>query len=271
MHWMRLDRYYKLPDNEETREMRKRVVDDPMYEAEPYVAMSEHIENPRVLMQPMLCQHCENAPCETVCPVLATTHSDDGINQMTYNRCVGTRYCSNNCPYKVRRFNWYNYSQDRSDSFLTNFYPEIEEHSRLNVAEPLPMGMNPEVTVRSRGVMEKCTFCVQRIRRAKWQMRKAGRKRLRDGDVVTACQQTCPVGAIEFGDLLDDDHQVHDAHASPRALSVLGSIGTESSIAYLTSVWHTDKLAAGETFGPGHGHGHGGGGGDEDKKSDGAH
>jgi molybdopterin-containing oxidoreductase family iron-sulfur binding subunit len=236
MHWMRIDRYYKLPGHLEER---KSLVNDPMYDEHPYVAFSEHMENPRVLMQPMMCQHCENAPCETVCPVLATTHSSDGLNQMTYNRCVGTRYCANNCPFKVRRFNWYNYAEDRSDDFMSRIFPELDRHAELNVEEPLPLGMNPEVTVRSRGVMEKCTFCVQRIRRAKWQMREEGRSQFRDGDVVTACQQTCPADAIKFGNLLDERAEVAKEHRSKRALSPLSGLNVESSVGYLTSVWNT--------------------------------
>jgi molybdopterin-containing oxidoreductase family iron-sulfur binding subunit len=245
MHWIRIDRYYQLPDdNEEYAEKRHSAFTDPMFQEHPYVALSEYMDNPRVLMQPMLCQHCENAPCETVCPVAATMHSSDGLNQMAYNRCVGTRYCANNCPYKVRRFNWYNYSEDRSDSFLARIFPEMEEHARLNIEEPLPLGMNPDVLVRSRGVMEKCTFCVQRIRRAQWQVKKEGRSELRDGDVVTACQQVCPADAIKFGNLVDENAVVAKDHASPRAVSPLKEVGTESSIAYLSSVWNVDAEEA---------------------------
>src|SRR6185369_9002054 len=129
---------------------------------------------PEVLHQPMMCQHCENAPCETVCPVLATVHSSEGLNQQVYNRCVGTRYCANNCPTKVRRFNWFDYPHD----------------------DPVArMVLNPDVVVRSRGVMEKCSFCVQRIQEGKATAAKEGRK-VRDGDVLTACQESCPAQAI---------------------------------------------------------------------------
>lgn len=240
MQWMRIDRYYLLPES--AAHAQESPIHDPMLDAEPVVAFSEHMSNPRVVMQPMMCQHCENAPCETVCPVSATMHSHDGLNQMVYNRCVGTRYCSNNCPFKVRRYNWFNYSVDRSDSLLTRLYPELKDHARYNVAQPLPMGFNPEVTVRSRGVMEKCTFCVQRIRRATWQLREERRTAFRDGDVIPACQQSCPADAIEFGNLADENSKVARLHAKARALTPLSDINVKSSVAYLTNVWNTDEV-----------------------------
>ncbi len=239
MHWLRIDRYFELPY--EAAKLQKSSTSDPMFHRDPVVAFADYLEEPRVVWQPMMCQHCENAPCETVCPVSATMHSSDGLNQMVYNRCVGTRYCANNCPFKVRRFNWYNYSQDRSDSFFARLYPELKEHARLNIAEPLGKGMNPEVTVRSRGVMEKCTFCVQRIRRAKWQLRKENRTEYRDGDVVTACQEACPAGAIAFGNLADENSAVSKLHVSKRAHTPLKDIGVGSSVAYLTRVLNSDR------------------------------
>ena len=242
MHWMRIDRYYRLPDNKTLNETRHHVFGDPMYAEEPYLAMSEYIESPRVVFQPMMCQHCESAPCETVCPVLATVHSSDGINQMAYNRCVGTRYCANNCPFKVRRFNWYNYSEGRGDSILAKLYPHLQDLDTYNNREPLQAAYNPEVTVRSRGVMEKCMFCVHRIRRAKWQAKREGRSKMRDGDVVVACQQSCPTQAIVFGNLLDKDSQVAKMHAKQRALSPLNELGIESSVAYMTRVVNNDVL-----------------------------
>jgi len=265
MHWIRIDRYYRLPKNEEVEEARSSIMDDPMYDQEPYISFGDQMTNPQVLMHPMLCQHCENAPCETVCPVLATTHSDDGLNQMTYNRCVGTRYCSNNCPFKVRRFNWYNYSRDRSDSIFASIEPELEEHGRLNAEEPQSLALNPEVTVRSRGVMEKCTFCVQRIRRAKWENIEAGRERFREDDVVTACEQACPADAIDFGNLLDPEHTVSEQHDSPRAVSPLSHLNVKSSVASLSDVRDTtqhDRYPKHEAHGGGHGDGHGDGDGD---------
>jgi molybdopterin-containing oxidoreductase family iron-sulfur binding subunit len=194
MHWMRIDRYY-----------------------------SGAPENPRVAHQPMFCQQCDHAPCETVCPVLATSHSDEGLNQQTYNRCVGTRYCANNCPYKVRRFNWFQYSR---------------EDRVANLA------LNPDVTVRSRGVMEKCTFCVQRIQEAKIESKRTGRP-LRDGDIQTACQQTCPAKAIVFGDLDDPQSEASRLMASGRRYRVLEEINVRPAVGYLKIV-RPDEPAGGE-------------------------
>src|SRR5262249_36714095 len=161
-----------------------------------------------VAHQPMLCQHCAHAPCETVCPVLATVHSEEGLNEQVYNRCVGTRYCANNCPYKVRRFNWFDYPHE----------------DRL-----LNLGLNPSVTVRSRGVMEKCTFCVQRIEEAKIEARRTGQP-IADGNLQTACQQVCPANAIVFGDLNDRGSRVAKLTADRRAYSVLEELNTQPSI-----------------------------------------
>ncbi|HET9275147.1 MAG TPA: 4Fe-4S dicluster domain-containing protein, partial [Gemmatimonadales bacterium] len=170
---------------------------------------------------PMLCQHCDNAPCEPVCPVYASYHTADGLNGQVYNRCVGTRYCGNNCPYKVRYFNWYAYN---------------------NRAWPAPMDLqlNPEVTVRSRGVMEKCTFCVQRIRGAQNQARLEDRP-LRDGDVVTACQQACPSGAIVFGNARDPESRVAKAMQDARGYHVIEEINTRPNVTYLAKVVHSTE------------------------------
>jgi molybdopterin-containing oxidoreductase family iron-sulfur binding subunit len=171
--------------------------------------------------QPMLCQQCGNAPCEPVCPVFAAYHTPDGLNGQVYNRCVGTRYCSNNCPYKVRMFNWFNYAE-RDGQFEA--FPE-----------PLSMLLNPDVTVREKGVMEKCTFCVQRIRGAQNQARLADRN-VQDGDIVTACQQTCPSDAIVFGDLNDKNSRVSQLAGNPRGYHVLAGLNTKPAVTYLARV-----------------------------------
>src|SRR5690606_27130167 len=152
--------------------------------------------------EPVACMHCETAPCEQVCPVAATVHTDEGLNAMAYNRCIGTRYCANNCPFKVRRFNFFNYNEAVGVGYGIDAYPgNIERASRKLQA----MVLNPEVTVRGRGVMEKCTYCVQRIEGAKINARKEGRTSVADGEIVTACQAACPTGAIEFGNVADPE------------------------------------------------------------------
>ena len=172
-------------------------------------------KTPAALLQPMLCQHCEKAPCEYVCPVNATVHSPDGLNEMIYNRCVGTRFCSNNCPYKVRRFNFFNYNAGKD--------------------ETRKLAMNPDVTVRARGVMEKCTYCVQRIRETEIRARREERP-IRDMEVVTACQATCPTGAIAFGDIADENTRVARTRRDPRLYEVLGELGTLPRTRYLTRI-----------------------------------
>ncbi|MBI5209875.1 MAG: 4Fe-4S dicluster domain-containing protein [Elusimicrobia bacterium] len=186
MHWIRVDRYYEGAPS-----------------------------SPAVLFEPMFCQHCDDAPCETVCPVAATNHSPEGLNQMAYNRCVGTRYCSNNCPFKVRRFNFFEYAAD--------------------VPEPMSLAFNPEVTVRPRGVMEKCTFCVQRIDEGKAQAKAAGRK-LQDGDIEPACAAACPAGAIVFGDLNEPSSRVAAASRDQRGFKVLEELEINPSVTYLAGL-----------------------------------
>jgi Fe-S-cluster-containing dehydrogenase component/anaerobic selenocysteine-containing dehydrogenase len=203
MHWMRIDRYY-----------------------------SGSPENPDVVFQPMLCQHCENAPCETVCPVLATVHDNEGLNSQIYNRCVGTRYCQNNCPYKVRRFNFFDHWKSYEGS--------------MNLA------WNPDVTVRTRGIMEKCTFCVQRIRDVKDKAKDEGRK-VRDLELKTACQQTCPTDAIAFGDINDKKTEVSLLRNDNRAFRVLEILNTVPSISYLSKV--RNKVGEAHEKGAGEHHG----------------
>lgn len=186
MHWLRIDRYY---------------VGTP--------------ENAEIVFQPVMCQHCDNAPCETVCPVVATSHTDDGLNSMTYNRCVGTRYCANNCPYKVRRFNWFNW--------------------RKEIEKPTNMALNPDVTVRIRGVMEKCTFCVQRIHAGK-NAAKAENRELKDGEIKTACQTACPSGGIIFGDMNDPNSQVSKHFKEQRAYALLEEWHAAPAVRYMTKI-----------------------------------
>ncbi len=198
MHWIRIDRYHLDGERGETR----------------------------VRFQPLTCQHCEKAPCEQVCPVAATVHSAEGLNDMVYNRCVGTRYCANNCPIKVRRFNFFNYHKD------------VEKEG----SEVRRLLHNPEVTLRSRGVMEKCTFCVQRIQAAKIQAKNAGRAP-RDGEVVTACAQTCPTQAIVFGDLADPKSRVARAAGDERAYTMLDELAIRPRTSYLTRITNPNPAA----------------------------
>ena len=218
MHWMRIDRYYS-----ERAEATPKNGDydwDPV--EDDWLGLAE---NPQVIFQPVMCQHCENAGCETVCPVLATVHTSEGLNAMSYNRCIGTRYCANNCPYKVRRFNWFQYPQG-----------EMAENRDYNLAS---LALNPDVNVRSRGVMEKCSMCVQRIQLAKSDVIRAGRDTVSDGDVQTACQQTCPTSAITFGNLNDPKSDVNLARHNPRSYRMLEEVNTRPSVWYQTKVRNT--------------------------------
>ena len=195
MHWLRIDRYY-----------------------------SGSIDDPKVSAQPMLCQHCDHAPCENVCPVVATTHSPDGLNQMVYNRCVGTRYCSNNCPYKVRRFNFFNFRDHFRDSY--------QESNLFNLI------YNPEVTVRSRGVMEKCTFCIQRIMEARADAIHSNRE-LKGSDVKTACQEACSTSAIKFGDINDKESEFHKYRNHELGYYVLDFVNTRPNVTYIAKLRNT--------------------------------
>jgi molybdopterin-containing oxidoreductase family iron-sulfur binding subunit len=199
MHWIKIDRYY-----------------------------SDTPDNPRVYFQPLMCQHCDNAPCENVCPVSATNHSTEGLNQMTYNRCIGTKYCINNCPYKVRRFNWLRYTDTKAFDFNTS--------SDLG-----KMVLNPDVTVRERGVVEKCSFCVQRIQEKKLQAKLENRS-LNDNEIKPACMQACPAGAIVFGNLNDRKSKVSELFGSPRLYHLLEELHTLPSVGYLTKIWNNEDI-----------------------------
>lgn len=205
MHWIRIDRYFSSDPG------------DP----------KEAAEDPEVVFQPMLCQQCGHAPCENVCPVLATTHSSEGLNQQAYNRCFGTRYCANNCPYKVRRFNWFDYTNPENWP-----YNPVDDLGR--------MVLNPDVTVRARGVMEKCTFCVQRLQEAKLKAKMEGRP-LQDGEAQTACQQSCPADAIIFGNINDPNSKVAKYFNNPRAYRVIEELKTYPSISYLLKVRNQEE------------------------------
>lgn len=196
-------------------------------------------ENPNVVYQPMMCQHCDNAPCENVCPVAATNHSSEGLNQMTYNRCIGTRYCANNCPYKVRRFNWLDYTT--ADIFAYNEIPISGEEVPFGADNLTRMVLNPDVTVRSRGVIEKCSFCVQRIQEGKLTAKSEGRG-LRDNEIKTACQTACPTGAIVFGDS-NNEHSavVQKVKNNPLNYLVLEETNSRSSVNYSAKINNRDE------------------------------
>ncbi|WP_437920969.1 TAT-variant-translocated molybdopterin oxidoreductase [Sphingobacterium sp. LRF_L2] len=213
MHWMRIDRYYTIEE------------DGVDYTKEKEIANLNDFQNVKVVHQPMMCQHCDHAPCETVCPVLATVHSSEGLNHMAYNRCFGTRYCANNCPYKVRRFNWFNYWNDsRFDNYLNNEFTQLL--------------LNPDVTTRSRGVMEKCSMCIQRIQAGKLQAKIEGRP-LKDGDIKLACSGVCSANAMIFGDANDPNSEVSKALRSERIYYVLEEINVQPNIGYMTKVRNT--------------------------------
>ena len=191
------------------------------------------VENPRAVYQPMMCQHCDNAPCENVCPVNASQHSNEGLNQMIYNRCIGTRYCANNCPYKVRRFNWLDFTT--ADLFSSN-EPELQDEELSFGADNLTrMVLNPDVTVRSRGVIEKCSFCTQRLQSGKLTA-KIEKRRLRDSDVRTACQTACPTGAITFGDRNNKEGEISDKLKNPLNYLALEEVNTQSGVFYAARV-----------------------------------
>jgi molybdopterin-containing oxidoreductase family iron-sulfur binding subunit len=218
MHWLRIDRYFTSDmDAYKAEEEKVGFIDK-------YLQMETPSNNPKVTFQPLMCQHCNHAPCETVCPVLATNHSTEGLNQMTYNRCIGTRYCANNCPFKVRRFNWWNYNENKK---FSNFNLSQTDYGR--------MVMNPDVVVRSRGVMEKCSMCQQRLQAGKTTAKKSGIP-LKDGAIKTACQQACPTQAITFGDANDPESAITKARNDDRNFYMLEELGVKATVSYLVKV-----------------------------------
>ncbi|MDB9932962.1 4Fe-4S dicluster domain-containing protein, partial [Flavobacteriales bacterium] len=221
---LRLDRYFSSDEDE--------VRADSLAENKKeysYAKLEVPSDNPSVVHIPMMCQHCNHAPCETVCPVAATTHSNEGLNQMTYNRCIGTRYCANNCPYKVRRFNWFNYP---TNSRFQHFNPSQFDMGR--------MVLNPDVTVRSRGVMEKCSMCVQQIQSGKLTAKREGRV-IADGEIQSACSSSCPTDAITFGDINDKGSKIRKESEGDRAYHILEEIGTQPNIYYQVKVRNTNE------------------------------
>jgi MoCo/4Fe-4S cofactor protein with predicted Tat translocation signal len=220
MHWLRIDRYF-----------------------------AGDADNPEVIFQPMLCQHCDNAPCENVCPVSATNHSSEGLNQMVYNRCIGTRYCANNCPYKVRRFNWADYTG--ADSFPDNQRQVLSDATMMMNDDLSRMVLNPDVTVRSHGVMEKCSFCVQRLQEGKLTAKKENRV-IKDGEIQTACMQACPTHAIVFSNVNDKDSRVskiRNVEQRERKFYVLEQLHTLSNVNYLAKIRNTDREVTIENVG----------------------
>jgi len=230
MHWLRIDRYYSSDMTEEKAEEEGYSgvglfgdgVTDMFTEMEDPSAVS-----PQVVFQPVMCQHCNHAPCETVCPVAATSHGRQGQNHMAYNRCVGTRYCANNCPYKVRRFNW----------FLYNKNDEFDYHMNNDLGR---MVLNPDVVVRSRGVMEKCSMCIQMTQKTILDAKRDGRA-IKDGEFKTACSAACESGALVFGDINDKGSEINELKEDDRMYHLLESVGTKPNVMYQTLVRNTKE------------------------------
>jgi molybdopterin-containing oxidoreductase family iron-sulfur binding subunit len=225
MHWLRIDRYFATyRDN----------------------SGNDNLDDLNVLFMPVMCQHCDNAPCENVCPVDATNHSSEGLNQMAYNRCIGTRYCANNCPFKVRRFNWADYMG--ADSFPDNQEGKLDASVMMMNDDLTRMVLNPDVTVRSRGVIEKCSFCVQRLQDGKLKAKKENRP-LETGaegkwDIKTACQQACPTNAIVFGNVNDKNSpiaKIRNEEQTTRLFYALEQLHVLPSVSYLAKVRNTDR------------------------------
>ncbi len=223
MHWLRIDRYYSSDMNLNKGE------EENLGTKQTYIEMENPSANPQVTFQPMMCQHCNHAPCETVCPVLATSHSSEGLNMMTYNRCIGTRYCANNCPFKVRRFNWFNLNENTN---FADVNPAQQELGR--------MVLNPDVVVRSRGVMEKCSMCVQKVQAGKLEAKKSG-SAIKDGAIKTACQSACSSNAIIFGDLNDTESVITKERNDERTYFLLEDVGVKPTTSYKVKVRNQDE------------------------------
>lgn len=224
MYWLRIDRYYSAIEKIETQEQIDRGLNAAQLYGGPFTEgiLNHPADNPDVIFQPVMCQHCNHAPCETVCPVAATSHGKQGQNQMAYNRCIGTRYCANNCPYKVRRFNWFNYALN--DKFDFNMNNDLGR-----------MVLNPDVVTRTRGVMEKCSMCIQMTQSTILEAKKDGR-RVKDGEFQVACANACSTGSLKFGDMNDVASEVRSLFNSERKYVLLEEIGTKPNVFYHTKI-----------------------------------
>ena len=230
MHWLRIDRYYSSEETFEKDNQKKDGLDGLFGDNGAlggFGQMEDPSTNPQVAFQPVMCQHCNHAPCETVCPVAATAHSRQGQNHMAYNRCVGTRYCANNCPYKVRRFNWFLYNNnDEFDYYMNNDLGK--------------MVINPDVNVRSRGVMEKCSLCIQMTQKTILDAKREGRV-IKDGEFQTACSSACSSGAIVFGDINDEESQIAKLKEDDRMYHLLEHVGTKPNVFYQVKVRNAEE------------------------------
>ena len=225
MHWLRIDRYYSSEDTFAEDDAKKKGfsgLSGDNGSLGGFGELEDPANNPQVVFQPVMCQHCNHAPCETVCPVAATSHGRQGQNHMAYNRCVGTRYCANNCPYKVRRFNWFLYAENDEFDYYMN-----DDLGRMVI--------NPDVTVRSRGVMEKCSMCIQMTQKTILDAKRDGRV-IKDGEFQTACSSACSSGAMVFGDINDKDSKVAKLLKDDRMYHLLESVGTKPNVQYHTKV-----------------------------------
>ena len=230
MHWLRIDRYYSSDTSFLNDTKNKEDISGLSDSLTVFGEMEDPNENPQVVFQPVMCQHCNQAPCETVCPVAASSHGRQGQNHMAYNRCVGTRYCANNCPYKVRRFNWFLYNNN--DEFDFNMNDDLGK-----------MVLNPDVVVRSRGVMEKCSFCIQStqavILKAKNQGREVDKNEFND---ACACSAACSTGAMSFGDINNEESEVYKRKKDDRVYHLLEYVGTKPNVFYHTKVRNNDNI-----------------------------